>query len=172
MNITFRNATIEDCKLMRSWIKSNEFARHWYYLDKTPRLSTLERKMEKKLKDPKTKAKIVLVDNVPMGFIQSYPVDGCGAWANKVRVADNMVSIDYFIGDLNYIHKGLGSKMILEYIEQIIKKEGYSVAMISPDPNNIANCKCVEKCGFRYVKTVNVPYSNSKEKEAVYIKEI
>ena len=30
----------------------------------------------------------------------------------------------------------------------------------------------VEKCGFRYVKTVNVPYSNSKEKEAVYIKEI
>ena len=47
MKITFKNATVEDCKLIRSWIKSNEFARHWYYLDKTPRLSTLERKMEK-----------------------------------------------------------------------------------------------------------------------------
>jgi hypothetical protein len=35
MNITFRNVTVEDCKLIRSWIKSNEFARHWYYFDKT-----------------------------------------------------------------------------------------------------------------------------------------
>ncbi len=172
MKLSFRKICVEDAEMIRNWIKSNEFTRHWYYFDKTPRLATIKNKIEKKYTEPRTKAMIVLVDNQPMGYIQSYPVDGCGAWANKVRVADNMVSIDYFIGDLNYIHKGIGSKMILEYIEQIIKKEGYSVAMISPDPKNIANCKCVEKCGFRYVKTVNVPYSNSKEKEAVYIKEI
>jgi RimJ/RimL family protein N-acetyltransferase len=58
--------------------------------------------------------------------------------------------------------------MILEYIEQIVKTENYSVAMISPDPENNASCRCVEKCGFRYVKT----YNSSKEKEAIYIKEI
>ena len=173
MNITFKDSTVEDCKMIRNWIKTNEFLKHWYYLDKTPRISTLERKMAKKLNEPKTKAKIVLVDNNSIGYIQSYPVDGCGAWANKVRVADNMVSIDYFIGDINYIHKGIGSKMILEYIEQVIKNENeYKVAMISPDPENKASCRCVEKCGFKYVKTVNVPYVNSKEKEAVYIKEI
>lgn len=83
-----------------------------------------------------------------------------------------MVSIDYYIGDINYIHKGIGSKMILEYIEQVVKLDGYAVAMISPDPNNIASRKCVEKCGFQYIKTVNVPYSNSKNKEAVYIKNL
>ena len=108
MNITFRQASVEDCKIIRHWIKTNEFVRLWYYFDKVPRLATLEKKMARKLNEPKTRANIVLVDNIPMGYIQSYPVDGNGAWTRKVKVAENMVSIDYFIGDLNFIHKGIG----------------------------------------------------------------
>ena len=50
MKITFRPASVEDCKMIREWIKINEFTRHWYYFDKIPRLSTLETKMSKKLK--------------------------------------------------------------------------------------------------------------------------
>lgn len=172
MNITFRPVVIEDCNMIRNWIKTNEFTRHWYYFDKIPRLSTLEKKINKKLKEPQTRANIILIDNFPIGYIQSYPVDGNGNWTRQVKVAENMVSIDYFIGDINYIHKGLGPKIILEYIQQVVKKEKYTVAMISPDPENYANRKCVEKCGFRYVKTVGIPYETSKEKEAVYIKEI
>lgn len=172
MNITFRNATIDDSEMIRNWIKTNEHTRHWYYFDKVPRISTIQRELEKNFKEPRTRAMIVMADNVPMGYIQSYPVDGNGNWAKQVKVAENMVSIDYYIGDLNYIHKGLGSKMILEYIEQIVKTENYSVAMISPDPENNASCRCVEKCGFRYIKTVGIPYNSSKEKEAIYIKEI
>ena len=172
MNITFRAATVEDCKMVREWIKTNEFTRHWYYFDKIPRLSTLENKMKRKIKEPQTKANIVLVDNHPIGYIQSYPVDGNGNWTKQVKVAENMVSIDYFIGDINYIHKGLGSKMILEYIEQVVKKESYAAAMISPDPENHASCKCIEKCGFKYIKTVGIPYNTSRAKEAVFIKKI
>lgn len=172
MKISYRNITLDDCEVIRSWIKSNKYARHWYYKDKIPRLSTLKNKIENKLKQPKTKVNIILVDDVAIGYIQSYPVDGCGNWTKQVKVAENMVSIDYFIGDLNYIHKGLGAKIILEYIEQIIKKENYSMVLISPDPENIVNCRCVEKCGFKYIKTVGIPYNSSKEKEAVYIKKI
>lgn len=79
--------------------------------------------MSENLKEPNTRANIVLVDNEPIGYIQSYPVDDKTPWGKKIKVADNMVSIDYFIGDINYIHKGLGSKMILEYIEQVVKKD-------------------------------------------------
>jgi len=115
---------------------------------------------------------IVMYNNFPIGFIQSYPVDNNGSWTTKVKVAENMVSIDYFIGDINFIHKGIGPKMIQEYIDKIIKPDKYSVALISPDPNNIANRKCIEKCGFVFIKNVNVPYKNSKSQESVYIKYI
>ena len=69
-----------------------------------------ERKMSENLKEPNTRANIVLVDNEPIGYIQSYPVDDKTPWGKKIKVADNMVSIDYFIGDINYIHKGQPSK--------------------------------------------------------------
>ena len=110
--------------------------------------------MSENLKEPNTRANIVLVDNEPIGYIQSYPVDDKTPWGKKIKVADNMVSIDYFIGDINYIHKGLGSKMILEYIEQVVKKDKYDIAMISPDPENKAQQCLMKKCGFQYIKTV------------------
>ena len=128
--------------------------------------------MSENLKEPNTRANIVLVDNEPIGYIQSYPVDDKTPWGKKIKVADNMVSIDYFIGDINYIHKGLGSKMILEYIEQVVKKDKYDIAMISPEPENKAQQCLMKKCGFQYIKTVNVPYANSKSKESVYIKKL
>lgn len=172
MNITFREATFEDCKMIRNWIKTNEFTRRWYYAGIVPRLSSLQKKMAQKLQKQQTRVNIVLVDDFPIGYIQSYPVDGNGNWTRQVKVAENMVSIDYFIGDIRFIHKGIGPKMISEYIERVIKKEKFAAVLISPDPENRASRKCIEKCGFRYVKTVGIPYNSSKSKEAVYIKEI
>ena len=131
---------------------------------------TLKKKIQSKLNDKNLKINIILVDDFPIGYIQSYPVDGQGAWTNKVKVMDNMVSLDYYIGDINFIHKGIGSEMIIKYIEDVVKKDNYSGVLISPDPKNIAQEKLMKKCGFKYIKTVNVPYKNSREKEAVYVK--
>lgn len=93
MKITFKNATVEDCKLIISWIKSNEFARHWYYLDKTPRLSTLERKMEKKLKYPNVKS---------TDFVKRYFADITSLIASIVeyRRVSNVPSGEYTLSDL------------------------------------------------------------------------
>ena len=171
MIISFRQATIQDCKMMRDWIKNNEFVKKWYYHNKVPRLSTLEKKMERKLNTKNMKVNIVLCDDFPIGYIQSYPVDGNGSWTTKVRVAENMVSLDYYIGDINFIHKGIGKLMLLEYIK-IVSKEGYNNVLISPDPENFVQEKLMKKLGFTYIKTVNVPYINSPEREAIYVKQI
>lgn len=172
MNITFRESTENDALLIRNWIKTNEFTRKWYYSDKIPRLDTLRKKLIGKINDSNTKAMIAMADNKEFGYVQCYPADGQGAWSKKVKVYDNTASIDYFIGDIKFIHKGCGQRMILEFIEQIIKPLGYEYVMISPDPQNTASIRCCKKCGFEYAKTVNVPYINSKNKEAVYIRKV
>ena len=43
MKLSFRKICVEDAEMLRNWIKSNEFTRHWYYFDKTPRLSTIKK---------------------------------------------------------------------------------------------------------------------------------
>ena len=172
MEIKFRQIKIEDSSIIRNWIKTNEFAKRWYFYNKTPRLLTLKNKIANKLKEKDLKAYLVCIDNVPIGYIQSYPVCDKSAWGKKVKVHDNTVSLDYYIGDINYIHKRLGSLIINEYIEQVIKKDGFEYVMISPDPENKVQLRLMEKCKFEYIKTVNVPYSNSKNREAIYIKNI
>jgi len=172
MHITFRQCELADAKLMREWCKQNEYTRHWYYFDKVPRLSTFERKIREKKQLKDWRFYIVQIDGKDIGYIQSYPVDGNGNWTKQVKVKECCASIDYFIGDINYIHKGLGKLILLEYIKKQVKPLGFEYALISPDPENTANRNLVEKCGFTYIKTVGVPFDTSKEKEGVYIKKI
>ena len=170
--IEFVDITIEDASVIRQWIKTNEFTKKWYYQNKIPQQKTLEKKLSKKLQQKNTYAKIVVFDGKKIGYIQGYPVDGNGNWTRQVYIKPNVASIDYFIGDINYIHKGYGQKIICEFIEKIIKPKGYAGVMISPDPENIASTKCCQKCGLEYIKTVGIPYDSSKNKEAVFYKDI
>ena len=172
MEISFREIEIEDCDLIRNWIKSNEYTRQWYFFNHIPQKRNLIKKIEEIKTEPQTNASLILINNFPIGYIQSYPVDGNGNWTKRVKVAENMVSIDYFIGDIDYIHKGWGPKILLRYIESEIKKHNYKMMLISPNPENVANRKCIEKCGFEYIKTVGVPFMTSKAKEALYVKKI
>lgn len=170
--ITFRNLKEKDYELLHRWIKTNPYVKKWYYLGRQPRLKTLENKIKKRIADKeKWCIKIAQIDGVDFGYIQAYPVDGNGNWTRQVKVYDYTVSLDYFIGNIDYIHKGYGSLMINSFIDEFLK-EKYDYAMISPDPINRASIRTCEKCGFNYIKTVNTPNKNSTNIEAVYIKKL
>ena len=171
MKITFRQVEDSDLQQIKKWIKYNKFVKRWYYKNILPQLTTLYKRIIERRSVPKFFSNLILIDEVPIGYIQSYAIEGWGAWSNKTKIYDNTVGLDYFIGDLNYIHKGYGPKIIQKYIDEQ-KKLGYEYVSISPDPDNIVNCKCCEKCGLTFQKIVNVPYKNSKNKEAIYIKKL
>lgn len=166
---SFRDLKLEDCYLFHKWIKTNCFVKKWWYSNKQPQISTLKKKIQTKLDRINGINKIVLLNGVEIGFIQSYDVDGNGNWTKQVKLYENTASIDFFIGDIDYIHKGYGKLMINEFIETFIKDK-YDYVMISPDQENIVSRKTCEKCGFEFVKVVGIPYDNSKNKEVVYIK--
>ena len=172
MEIKFKKADINDLQIIREWIKNNTFVQKWYYKGKTPRISTLYKKIIERQKIKNFCANIIQIDNKPIGYIQSYDIEGWGLWSKKVKIYDETVGLDYFIGDINYIHKGYGEKFILEYVNLIKKSNKYKFVMISPDLFNIANIKCVKKCGFKLKKIVSFPKSKSRHQEAVYIKKI
>ena len=172
MKIEFKKVCPEDLNMMRDWIKNNVFVKKWYYYDKLPHVSTLKKKTLDRMRIPNFYANIILVDGKPIGYIQSYDIEGWKMWSRRVKIYDKTVGLDYFIGDMNYIHKGYGKNIILKYIDSIKLITKYEYVMISPDPSNVVNCKCVEKCGFEFKKIVNIPYPYSKHQEAIYLKKI
>ena len=172
MNITFRQVEVDDLKLIRHWIKTNIFVKEWYYKNKIPNLKTLENKMIRRRQKSNFMSFLVWFDEVPVGYIQCYDVEGWGAWSNKVKIYDDTVSLDYFIGDINFIHRGFGSQMICSFIESILKNSKYKFVMISPNINNTASRRCCEKSGLEFKKQVHVPYITSKEIEVIYLKKL
>ena len=170
--IEFRKANESDIIKIRNWIKNNEFVKKWYYKGIVPKFKTLERKIIKRQEIKNFYSFIIVFNDVDIGYIQSYDVDGWGTWSRKVKIFDNTVSLDYFIGDINYIHRGYGKIIILEFIKQKILNSKYKYVTITPDVNNLVNCRLCEKCGFKLEKIINVPYKNSKEKDAIYLNKI
>lgn len=171
--ITFRNLNQEDYKLIHRWIKENPFVKKWYFFDRQPRLETLRKKYEKKIKNEENVIyRIFQINGTDVGYIQGYDVEGNGFWTKRVKVRDKTASVDYFIGNMDFIHKGFGKKIISAFISEFIKGKGFDFVMISPDPENGASVRVCEKSGFSYVKTVGIPFENSKNKESVYLKKL
>jgi len=99
---------------------------------------------------------IIHHNTTPIGYIQyynkldfppeqGYEIDG---------LPDSCSGLDFYIGELEYIGKGIGSKALLLFLkEQIFVNFNY--VFVDPDTDNIEAIKTYEKCGFKEVKKVN-----------------
>ncbi|MCB0413678.1 MAG: GNAT family N-acetyltransferase [Bdellovibrionales bacterium] len=99
---------------------------------------------------------LVYFQEKPIGYIQFY-------WASKVGdgwwegYPSDVLGIDQYIGDSEYLGKGHGTNLIKEFI--IYLKSNYNVSKIitDPSPNNPRAIRCYEKVGFKKCNVVDTP---------------
>ena len=89
-------------------------------------------------------------DGVPVGFCQYYEYRlGGEAWHGDIDT-DGAYSIDYLIGNRDYLGKGLGNEMVLALIEQIAACEDARLIIVQPDERNTASCGTLRSAGFAF----------------------
>ena len=100
-----------------------------------------------------TKAFFIVFENKPIGYIQEYLVKDdsqLSAYVDK----DASAGLDLFIGDPTYLGLGLGSKILKEFLEQVVfQEEGITTCVVDPSPNNTRMIRVNEKVGFKYLTT-------------------
>ncbi len=63
--------------------------------------------------------------------------------------------MDLFIGDPNYLHKGLGSIILRTFMKEYVFPQLHvDVCIIGPDPKNLIAIKAYQKAGFKHFKTI------------------
>ena len=90
---------------------------------------------------------IIYVDNNPIGLIQIYKLQDFARKALLIDFPESLAAIDFFIGDINYIGKGLGAEILKSF-----DYKGYENILVDPDMDNIAAIKTYEKAGFKKVR--------------------
>lgn len=98
---------------------------------------------------------IIYWDENPVGYIQSYAVKD-HLWDN-VELSDDMTNsaggIDLFIGEESYLGKGLGVKIMNQFLEEHIWPY-YQYCFADPDINNEPSIALFQKCGFKKIKEI------------------
>jgi len=93
---------------------------------------------------------IICVDTIPVGYIQTY---NAYEHPRSVPLADlppSLMAFDIFIGETDYLGKGIGSLALKTFLEDF-SKELYAYAFADPDKKNLAAIKAYERAGFRKI---------------------
>lgn len=106
---------------------------------------------------------IVEHEGTPIGFCQYYACkDSDELWEGYTKLGGSY-SIDYMIGEIDYLQKGFGKQILLDLIEKVNLHSDAKRIVVQPEQENKASCGVLLSCGFVfdaeksiYVKTLSV----------------
>jgi RimJ/RimL family protein N-acetyltransferase len=68
-----------------------------------------------------------------------------GIWSCE---PEGTVGIDYLIGNVNYLHKNLGTQMVKKLVSYICIQDKYKYIIADPTADNLASVSVLQKNGF------------------------
>jgi aminoglycoside 6'-N-acetyltransferase len=156
--ITFRELREPDLPLMHRWLNAPH-VRRWWYAEGSSYKEIEEHYLPGIEARDATKLFLILYENSPIGFVQSYRIsaEDDETYAALVDVA-NSAGVDLFIGEPEYLYRGLGSHVIRRFLsEHVFSDPEIEACVIGPEPKNAAAIRAYEKSGFRFFKSIQVP---------------
>ena len=160
-NISFREFKETDFLYMYKWLNT-DFIKEWYYkrnwtYDEIVMLCTPFVQKQNTTGEP-IQCFIILYNNIEIGYIQICFLKDYPEYKELLQVGDESADIDLFIGEKDFIHKGLGSIIIKKILLNIIfENKNIERCIIAPETENIIAIKTFQKVGFKYIKTIQVP---------------
>lgn len=135
--ITFRSLNSNDYLKLYEWCKK-EFVYEWFE-QRILSYDEIVNKYEKKLKEGRQELYIIECDNKDIGLVQTYKYD------------ENTYEYDLFIGDEDYLNRGIGTIVVNKINDIIYNKYKVNSIILRPFKRNIRAIKCYLKCGFKEI---------------------
>jgi RimJ/RimL family protein N-acetyltransferase len=151
MKLGFRRLTAADLRLLHEWLQ-REHVRRWWSEDDAYEAVVEHYVPAIEGRDP-TDPYLILLDDRPVGFIQTYLVSDYPDYAERVDVGGEVAGVDLFIADEAMVGKGIGSEALHVFTRDIVFSRPATTACVAdPDVRNLVSIRAFEKAGFRIVK--------------------
>jgi RimJ/RimL family protein N-acetyltransferase len=96
---------------------------------------------------------IVLLNEEPIGFVQTYLVSDYPDYGALVGAGEGVAGVDLFIGDAALMGQGIGSELLRRFVDEVVFASPTTTSCLAdPDVRNVASVRAFEKAGFRVVK--------------------
>lgn len=153
MEITFKKFQECDLPSFRKWLNEPHVKPFW---QETEDDAALTEKIFNRFPKVGIEAFLIMLDDLPVGYIQSYEACrvGDGWWPDAVK---GQYGIDLLIGNPFFTGKGWGEKVIEAYIQKLTTEKTVTEIIIDPEPNNMRAISAYEKAGFSKVGIMETP---------------
>ena len=110
----------------------------------------IKEKYQRKLLEGKQKLFMVYYQTKPIGFVQIYQYDDI--IFDEIKEYKNIYEFDLFIGEVDYLSKGLGSK-IVDYVDKYIYDYYHAdCILLRPFKRNTRAIRCYQKNNYQIIK--------------------
>ena len=154
--ITFRPLERADLPMLCEWIARPHVAEWW---DAPPTLAEALEEFGPLIAGAVPhRAYIALLDDMPLGFVQSYVPSEChddGWWLEEHDAG--VRGIDQFLVDSGSLGRGLGTSMVRAFVDRLFEAPEVTRVQTDPSPANTRAIRCYEKAGFRAAREVVTP---------------
>lgn len=157
-SITFRPLREADLPLLTNWLGRGHVREWWSGNESAPDIEYTRTKYLPRMDETSSaRAYIAMLEDEPIGFIQSYVALGCGDGWWEEETDPGVRGIDQFLCDSGRLGQGLGTRMVNAFVQRLLAEPGVTKVQTDPDPANARAVRCYEKAGFRPVRRLNTP---------------
>ncbi len=162
--IGFRAMTMDDLPLLYRWMRAPHVL-EWWFGGIAPSYEVVADKYGPRIRSEEpSDPYIILYGDRPFGYIQTYMLRDYPEYAALVDTDDGAAGVDLLIGEMDYLHKGLGSHLLRAFLRDIVFGVGDATScIIGPGEANRIAIRAYEKAGFRFFRTI--PSSNEPTPE-------
>lgn len=156
--INFLPLTENDLLLLYQWFQKSHIKK-WYARGQHFSLEMIKEKYTPRINNSKIPNFIIYADSIPIGYIQFYHVsqflpDEIDSYNHSIfdqYDPQQLAGIDLFLAEEKYLHKGYGSKMIKDFIENHLRGK-FSAVLVDPQKENEIALSFFTKNGFKQIQ--------------------
>ena len=153
--LVFRRLVAADLPRLHEWLGRTHVAEWW---GPPPSLAEVHAHHAPRLGDDgRVRGWIALLDGEPVAFVQDYDVAGGddGWWPDESDPGAR--GIDQFIADEARLGRGLGTRLVRAFVDQLFADPRVTRVQADPSPANARAVRCYERAGFHRVGEVDTP---------------
>jgi aminoglycoside 6'-N-acetyltransferase-1b len=155
VRITFQRLTEENLPTLAEWLRRPHVADWW---DSCRSLEEVRVKYLPRLANESAVVPyFAYLDGLPIGYIQSYVAvaAGDGWWPDEHD--PGVRGIDQFLAESQRLGQGIGTRMVIAFVELLFSDPGVTRIQADPAPSNARAIRCYEKAGFRSIGPITTP---------------
>lgn len=155
MKLYFRPLTEDDIPMLCEWLNRPHVSQWWRGEQSMQQVR--EKYLPRISGSGDARPFVACVDSEPVGYVQYYAAaDGEPGWWPDEPGPD-VFGIDQFIGPADRVGRGLGTRMVKEFVAFLMRDDRVGEVRADPSPENGRAIRCYEKAGFERVRDIVTP---------------